>query len=147
KYFEPQEIPDHEGIVEPATGQHPRQNPEGGQTDELDENVDIATRAKNALVQRKPTELIELISNQTLSKAGLFAVYRYLLADTSSLGLFSNRQSLSQTFARALDETGRQILGIQQDNPDLADEPARDRLQRAIARERQLLVGVALFSQ
>jgi hypothetical protein len=140
KYFQPLELQD---AIDSSAGSGKTVSPSSA---DRQESVLICLAAKRALVGRRPDGLINLVKRLDLSKGGLFAVFRYLLSDSGTIGSFPYRQQLSEAFRVALDEVYAQVEHTVQSCPELDREDVRLHLFRAIAKERQLLTGVGLFS-
>ena len=141
KYFQAQPIEDMFDIE--ATGERTFASTDAQRR----ESISICRAAKVALTEREPDALIKQLRSNDLSKGGLFAVFRYLLADSTTLSSFPYRQQLWEAFDIALDDVKMEIKAALAASPDLENGQARDSLFRAVNKERQLLVGLALFSQ
>jgi hypothetical protein len=115
--------------------------------DGLTEDVRVCLAASKGLMDRDAGPLIDLINRFDLGKNSLFAIYRYLLADPATLGAAPMRRRLSEGFAQALRVVDSRIRGALAQSPDLSDSDVREEILAAIDKERNLLVGVALFSQ
>ena len=139
RYFQPRDVyelpPTREAVIRRPRAQGT-----------LSQDMQVCLAAMAALMERNPVPLIELIGQQDLDKNSLFAIYRYLLGDPSTLGFPPHSLRLSEAFATALEKADARI-GIAAASADLLSAERRDELSGAIVTERHLLVGAGLFSQ
>lgn len=140
RYFEPRDV--YELAPRRETSASRPLDAEG-----LTEDVRVCLAARSSLMDRDPGPLIDLINNLDLGKNSLFAVYRHLLADPATLGAAPFRRRLAEAFAQALRVVDSRIRGALAQSPDLTEGGVREEILAAIDKERNLLVGAALFSQ
>lgn len=140
RYFQPRDVYELAPVRDPAASRPLTK-------DGFSEDVLVCLAAKSLIVDRDPAPLIELINHPDLGKNALFAVYRYLLADPATLGAAPVRRHLSKVFAQSLRVADSRIQGSLAQRSWIEDGTAREEILAAIGKERNLLVGVALFSQ